>query len=1327
VLVELDRLAVRRAERGQKTLATSQGLCGDAGRDPLAGLSWSHFKGGVMASGWAKVAACVLGAILLAGGSAIAQGSSTAAISGVVVDSDGAVVPGADIVVKNLKTGEVFTAVSTGQGIFSIPALITGTYSVTVSLQGFKTAVLNEVVVNSGITASVRATLELGGLTEQVVVQANSELVQTQTATVSTVLDTRQVQTLPLSSRNAADFVVFLPGVSTAAGNRDSIVNGLPQSTINMTLDGVNIQDNTLRTTDGFFAIVGPRIDAVEEISYTTAASGADSTGGGSTQIRYTTRSGTNQLRGSVFHQYRSDELNANTWFNKRDGQPTPQLLQNQPGFNIGGPVVLPGFDGHNKAFFFVNYEEFRQPSGLRRTRQILHPDAQLGTFRYSTAGGVQTVNLFELAARSGQTATADPTIAKLLADIRNATTKEGSVRDLTDPLFQEYAYEVPTESMNRYPTVRLDYQINARHRVTWSMNFQYFGGGPDTTNNREAYFPGFPVVANQWSTRRATSGWLRSIIGPTMVNEFRVGYGGAPVVFAQGQFVPAMWNGPVANQGGFHLNMNNALAIANAGNAGNTSGRDAYHSLFEDTVTWLKGSHSFNAGGSFATYTLWQENQQIVPELRFGVVQGDPAEPMFTTANFPGASTTNLNNARALYAILTGRVSEVRGTARLDETNDQYVYLGEGVQRAQQRQVGLWLQDSWHMSPNFTLNYGARYDMTFPFIALNNSYSIGDLDDVYGVSGVGNIFKPGVMTGQPPTFRQLGEGERAYPMDWNNISPSIGFAWTPTAGSGLLRKLTGNNPGDFALRGGYSRSYTRLGLTDFAGQVANNPGVSLNAFRSLSLGNLGASPLLMRSGNLGPASFPSTPQYPYTEVVTGDITIFNPALVVPFSETWQAGFTRALGRTMSFEARYLGTRSANNWRTNDYNELNIMENGFLDEFKLAQANLQANNAAGGTRAGSFAYFGAGTGTVPLPIFLAYFGGVNRSGADNTAAYTSANFRSTTYLNNLARLNPHPYGVAISLNGDATLRSNALRAGLPANFLVANPDLLGGAFIVENEESTMYHSMALQFQRRAANGLAFAGSYVTGYATESQFLSLRIDSPMRRNGGGEGDIAHAFKLNAVYPLPFGRGQKWGSNANGVVNRLIGDWQVSGNARVQSGQLLDFGNVRLVGMDKKELEKSFKLRIDSQNRVYMLPQDIIDETVKAFSVSPTSATGYGNLGPPSGRYIAPADSFDCIETIRGEGKCGMRTLVATGPLFKQFDLSLVKRVEIVGRTYFQIRIDALNVFNNVNFLPVSGMTFATNRVSAAAPASYEITSLTGTNTARVVQIVSRISW
>jgi hypothetical protein len=147
---------------------------------------------------------------------------------------------------------------------------------------------------------------------------------------------------------------------------------------------------------------------------------------------------------------------------------------------------------------------------------------------------------------------------------------------------------------------------------------------------------------------------------------------------------------------------------------------------------------------------------------------------------------------------------------------------------------------------------------------------------------------------------------------------------------------------------------------------------------------------------------------------------------------------------------------------------------------------------------------------------------------------------------------------------------------------------------------------------------------------------------------------------------------------------------------------------------------------------MLPQDIIDETVKAFNVSATSPSGYGNLGPPSGRYIAPADSFDCIETVRGYGDCGLQSVVVTGPLFKQFDLSIVKRLDIIGGVNAEIRVDALNVFDNVNFSPLPGVTIPTtgadtNRSTGASQAAYETTGLTGTNTARVLQLVTRIRW
>src|SRR6185369_13204519 len=171
---------------------------------------------------------------------------------------------------------------------------------------------------------------------------------------------------------------------------------------------------------------------------------------------------------------------------------------QDQYGFRVGGPIVIPGlFDGHNKAFFFTNIEEVKQPSDTTRNRTILNPAAQAGNFSY--AGG--TINVLALAAANGQLATVDPTIAKVLSDIRSATGKTGSIAD-TDGNLQRYTFNVPVQSTRHYPTGSVDYNLTSKHRLKGAFNYQKFSDTPDTLNNRDASFPGFPVEAGQASSR---------------------------------------------------------------------------------------------------------------------------------------------------------------------------------------------------------------------------------------------------------------------------------------------------------------------------------------------------------------------------------------------------------------------------------------------------------------------------------------------------------------------------------------------------------------------------------------------------------------------------------------------------------------------------------------------------------------------------------------------------------------------------------------------------------------------------------------------------------
>ena len=408
-------------------------------------------------------------------GSAYAQGAATTStITGVVVDSAGGVVPGAEVTIKHNATSVTQSATSNAEGGYLFPSLPIGTYTLTVTLQGFKTFVANDVVLTSGSGASVRAVLEVGGLEEQVLVSSRSEIVQTQSTVISATINANQIMKLPNTSRAALDFVTMLPGVTTAGGNRQSQINGLPRGVINITLDGVNVQDNTLRSTDGFFAIVNPRLDAVEEITVTTATQEAGA-GQGAVQIKFVTRSGGNDFTGSAYHYYRSDKLNANTWFNNRNAVAKAPLKQNQAGVRAGGPIVIPGlFDGRNKAFFFFNYEEFRQPGATTRDRNILRTTAQQGLFTYiPTGGSPQQVNLLALAAANGQTSTTDPTISAILRDIRTAVTG-GSIQPLDDNL-ERFSFNVATESLNRYPTTRIDYNITDKHRFSNAFNYQNF------------------------------------------------------------------------------------------------------------------------------------------------------------------------------------------------------------------------------------------------------------------------------------------------------------------------------------------------------------------------------------------------------------------------------------------------------------------------------------------------------------------------------------------------------------------------------------------------------------------------------------------------------------------------------------------------------------------------------------------------------------------------------------------------------------------------------------------------------------------------------------
>ena len=222
-------------------------------------------------------------------------------------------------------------------------------------------------------------------------------MLQTDSVTVTSTLQGAQIHDLPFTSHNATELIATQPGTQTAQGPRYSVINGLPQSTINITLDGINIQDNTNKSTDGVFNNVQARTEAIEEMTMSTANAAADSSGEGAAQIKFVTRSGTNQWHGGVFETNRNDFFEANYYFNSVNGLKRDYLNLNEWGYRLGGPVKK------NKLFFFTTFEFFFLPQSFLTSGQTwLTPTASSGVFTYNASGAVKTVNLYALAAAAG-------------------------------------------------------------------------------------------------------------------------------------------------------------------------------------------------------------------------------------------------------------------------------------------------------------------------------------------------------------------------------------------------------------------------------------------------------------------------------------------------------------------------------------------------------------------------------------------------------------------------------------------------------------------------------------------------------------------------------------------------------------------------------------------------------------------------------------------------------------------------------------------------------------------------------------------------------------
>ena len=941
------------------------------------------------------------------------------------------------------------------------------------------------------------------------------------------------------------------------------------------------------------------------------------------------------------------------------------------------------------------------------------------------------------LAAANGQISTFDPTVLSLLSQIRNAASPaNGTVNDLGNANTLQFVFQSPSVGDQKSPTTRVDVNLSNRHRLSgsyWAQRFSQNGG--DLLNTRDAVFPGLPNFGAQNSWRTTGNTTLRSTLTSSMVNELRGGWQWSP-----NDFFANITREQFANQDYYALSfpIGNGPTVEPSPQPRNTTTWSV-----ENSLNWLKGRHNFTIGGSYAGILNRQNSYTVVPQIGLGFdTATDPAAGLFGAANFPSATTAQLNEARALYALLTGRVTAIPATARLDASTGKYVYNGDLALKSGQSLFAAYLQDAWQVSPTLTLNMGLRWDLHNPFTTVTRNFSKAEFEDLCGISGLGsgpdgrecNLFNPNASGGKSvPQYNLWEPGTPAYNTNWNMFAPNIGVAWRPNVQSGFMRTLLGD-PEQATIRAGYAMTYNQERIDRFTANAGNNPGGTMSVSRNLTTGfplilpGESAPVLFSQRERLGPPAFPESPTYPISATTANNVNIFDPELTNPRVHSYSVGVQRAIGADMAFEVRYVGNRNLHRWAEENWNERNIIENGFLDEFKRAQNNLQQHLAQGcgqpGNAACSFAYRGIGTNTQPLPIHLAYLNG--RNDADNSAAYTNTNFTNSAFLARFGLLEPNVTGAAAAIDTAGTFRNNAIAAGLPVNFFIMNP-AVGGTFIVQDRDFTKYNSLQFELRRRLSRGLLVNGSYTYGITKSSSNQSLHFD----RYEVDSTDVPHVIKANWIYQVPVGRGRRFGTDMNAWMDGVLGGWEFSGNARFQTQRYRIVG-ARLVGMSEKELQDNFSIRIQQhptlpdRQIVYSFPDDIRINTHRAFATDPLSPTGYSAaFGVPEGRYLAPVSSANCIAIYRYD--CDTPDIHLNGPWFSRVDLRLKKLFPFLSRGSFEIDFELLNAFDTINFNHSVGFNTAEPVDTFNVTSAYTDINTTFDPGGRVGQIVWRINW
>lgn len=1236
-----------------------------------------------------------------------AQVRTTGQISGTVTDPSGAIIAGASITVVMETTGFAQSVTTNAAGQYSFPELQPGVYRVTATAKGFAVTSYTAVSVEAARTRDLQIHMKVGEINEHVEVSAQGEILETTTNTLATTIDPDAIQNLPLNGRDILPMAEIVSGAQSGGDERFTTFNSLPNGSISITIDGMTANSQRYRTsTTGFFTFAPLRLGAFDEMTVSTTDLTADAGAEGSMQAQFVTKRGSNQFHGNAFWEARNSYFNANTYSNNALGLPRAFQVLNDWGGSLGGPLWK------NKVFFFVNFEGINQKFATPTTTYFPTTQAQQGAFTYLGTDGIQhTVNLFNLAATacpSGTTCATslNATIAPMLSSI-NGYAGNGVVSPVSGlPYEQSVSFTGIEPDTERYPTVRLDFQLTPKVALHSSFDMQWRSIGNEFVN-----YPGDPVKANGFkSTYYVESNGLDWTISPNLINQVNVGVQSDVELFNPGNnFNEFQGQGNFVINTAFLANQSVQLFQPVIPSFVLPLPRNnPVWSVF-DNLNWTHRKHTFTFGGDLRIANSHELEINNPPTIFLGLSSTDPSVSMFSTANFPNINTqSDLPNAEALYAALTGRINYISGSSWVDTTTHQYQILGKATNWEGQTVGGIYFQDKWRVTERLALNFGFRWQVSGAVHNTDGLWTGPTLADLYSPSG--SLFQPGTLNGNPNP--ELNLRPSPYSADLKEPNPNFGFAWNPTFHHGFLEKLAGDDK--TVIRGGFAISHYDEGWVPVENvTLFGNPGGTQSEFLFPGSANFAPGSLSLGQSvtlNTFPTSF-SFPQ-PMSEFFGSNASFatINPNIRTPYVESWNFGIQRKLPGNNVFEINYVGNHAVHMWMASDLNETNIFENGFLQEFQHAQQDLAIQ---GGT---SFADTGA-AGLIPLPIFDAAFGVSTKSiGASNQ----SGSFTNPNYIAFLQQGQAGALANQLATASGGTFLCNMVGTNLPAcsaygltgagkypsNFFQLNPYAAGGYVTELNDPgSSSYNGLQVQWKHPTGFGLDLNANYTYSHALTNRYLGdyytadsalvnyVTLRDPGLNRGPTPYDQRHTFRTFLTYELPFGKGKTY-RTSNALVNGVIGGWTVGSIATVSSGR-----NFKLQG-GYNTFNYSNAYWPDASDSGVILNGVSVNEVQSKIGLyaGPNPAEPKVFL-PPSLLSNSGAANPSVIAPTTTPGQLGQFVFL-TGPMFFNTDISLVKSIPIKERVRFNIYAEFLNAFNHTNWNVIDGFAGGTNN-----PAEY----------------------